>query len=53
MARTASIEWARHAITPTAVLPGDATPDPEVAEVVAFLASPAGDYFSGTALSLG
>lgn len=53
MARTASIEWARHAITPTAILPGDATDDAEVAQIVAFLASGAGDYFSGTALSLG
>jgi NAD(P)-dependent dehydrogenase (short-subunit alcohol dehydrogenase family) len=52
-ARTLSIEWARDAIRPTAVLPGDATADADVALLVAFLASPAGDYFSGCAFTLG
>jgi NAD(P)-dependent dehydrogenase (short-subunit alcohol dehydrogenase family) len=46
-ARTLSIEWARYAIRSTAVLPGDATADDEVAALIAYLASPAGDYFSG------
>jgi hypothetical protein len=53
LARTLSIEWARHAITPTAVLPGDATSGEEVGELIGFLASPAGDYYSGCSFSLG
>jgi NAD(P)-dependent dehydrogenase (short-subunit alcohol dehydrogenase family) len=52
-ARTLSIEWARYAIRSTAVLPGDAASDEEVATLVAYLASPAGDYFSGCAFSVG
>ena len=50
MARTLSIEWARLGIRPVAVLPG-ATGD--VAELVAFLASPAGAYYSGCVFELG
>lgn len=49
LARTLSIEWARFGITPTAILPGA---DEDVAELVAFLASPAGDYYSGCAFTL-
>ena len=52
-ARTLSIEWARYAIRATAVLPRDATADADVATLVAYLASPAGDYFSGCAFTLG
>jgi NAD(P)-dependent dehydrogenase (short-subunit alcohol dehydrogenase family) len=52
-ARTLSIEWARHAVRATAVLPGDATSDDDVAQLVAYLASPAGDYFSGCAFAMG
>jgi citronellol/citronellal dehydrogenase len=52
-ARTLSIEWARHAIRTTAILPGDATSDDDVATLVAYLASPAGDYFSGCAFAMG
>jgi NAD(P)-dependent dehydrogenase (short-subunit alcohol dehydrogenase family) len=52
LARTLSIEWARYGITPTAILPGAATGDDEVAQLIAFLASPAGDYYSGCAFSL-
>jgi NAD(P)-dependent dehydrogenase (short-subunit alcohol dehydrogenase family) len=48
-ARTLSIEWARYAIRSTAVLPGDATTDEEIATLIAYLTSPAGDYFSGCA----
>ena len=51
-ARTLSIEWARHGIRTTAIRPGDATPDDEIAELVAYLVSPAGDYFSGCAFAL-
>jgi NAD(P)-dependent dehydrogenase (short-subunit alcohol dehydrogenase family) len=52
LARTLSIEWARYGITPTAILPGAATSDDEVAQLIAFLASPAGDYYSGCAFTL-
>ena len=50
-ARTLSVEWARYAIRTTAILPGDATSDDNVATLVAYLASPAGDYFSGCAFA--
>ncbi len=49
LARTLSIEWARHGIRPVAVLPGEAG---AVAELVAFLASPAGAYYAGCAFTL-
>ncbi len=52
LARTLSIEWARYGITTTAIRPGGATPAEEVAELAAFLASPAGDYYSGAAFGL-
>lgn len=53
LARTLSVEWARHRITVVAVAPGDATGDRELAAVVAYLISPAGDYFSGCRVELG
>ena len=53
LARTLSIEWARHGIRPVAILPGEATEPGEVAELAAFLASPAGGYYSGCAFRLG
>jgi NAD(P)-dependent dehydrogenase (short-subunit alcohol dehydrogenase family) len=53
LARTLSIEWARHAITTVALLPGSATTDAQLAALAAYLASPAGDYFSGCRLALG
>jgi citronellol/citronellal dehydrogenase len=43
-ARTLSVEWARFGVRVVAVRAGDAD---ERAELAAFLASPAGDYFSG------
>ena len=52
LARALSIEWARHGIRPVAVLPGAGTTDGELAELVAFLASPAGAYYSGCAFTL-
>jgi NAD(P)-dependent dehydrogenase (short-subunit alcohol dehydrogenase family) len=52
MARTLSIEWARLGVRPVAVLPGAATEAGDVAELVAYLASPAGAYFSGCRLAL-
>jgi hypothetical protein len=36
-----------------AILPGDATSPAEAAELVAFLASPAGEYYSGCAFTMG
>jgi NAD(P)-dependent dehydrogenase (short-subunit alcohol dehydrogenase family) len=53
LARTLSIEWARHGIRVTAIAPGAGTTAGEVASLVAYLASPAGDYFSGCRFSLG
>lgn len=50
LARTLSIEWARYDIRITAVLPGD--DHNAVATLIAFLASPAGDYYSGCAFAL-
>ncbi len=53
LARTLSIEWARYGITATALLPGAGTSDQALGELVAFLASPAGAYFSGCRFDLG
>ena len=53
MARTLSIEWARYGILPTMVAPGAQTGDDEVATVVAYLVSHAGDYYSGCRFELG
>jgi hypothetical protein len=53
LARTLSVEWARFGIRPVALLPGPASTAGEVAELAAYLASPAGAYFSGCALRLG
>ena len=52
-ARTLSTEWARHGVTVVAVLPGEDTTVAEVAELVAFLASEAGAYYTGCAFTLG
>jgi len=52
LARTLSIEWARHRVTTVALLPGPATTDDRLAALAAYLASPAGDYFSGCRLAL-
>lgn len=53
LARTLSIEWSRYDIRTTAILLGAETAPEEVGAVVAFLASPAGDYYSGCAFALG
>ena len=53
LARTLSVEWARYGITVTMIAPGVGTTEEEVAEVVAFLLSVAGNYFSGCRFSLG
>jgi NAD(P)-dependent dehydrogenase (short-subunit alcohol dehydrogenase family) len=51
LARTLSIEWARHGITTVAIAPGGATAE-AVAALTAYLASPAGAYYSGCLLDL-
>jgi len=53
LARTLSVEWARYGITATVITPGNATTDDQIAQLVCFLVSPAGDYFSGCRFSLG
>jgi NAD(P)-dependent dehydrogenase (short-subunit alcohol dehydrogenase family) len=60
LARTLSIEWARHAITAVTIAPGAGagsaggrlTLADEVAALIAYLASSAGAYFSGCLLDL-
>jgi NAD(P)-dependent dehydrogenase (short-subunit alcohol dehydrogenase family) len=52
LARTLSVEWARHAVTLVAIAPGAASSADEVAALTAYLASPAGAYFSGCELQL-
>jgi len=52
LSRTLSIEWARYGIRTVAIHPGEATPPAAVAELCAFLASPAGDYHSGSVIAL-
>ena len=52
LARTLSVEWARFQIRPVAILPGSAAGSAEVAELACFLASPAGEYYSGCAFEL-
>ena len=53
LARTLSVEWARHKITVTAVAPGSETSGEQVAALVCFLVSRGGDYFSGCRFELG
>lgn len=53
LARTLSVEWARYAVTVVMVAPGDNAAEHELAELVCFLTSSAGDYFSGCRLDLG
>jgi NAD(P)-dependent dehydrogenase (short-subunit alcohol dehydrogenase family) len=52
LARTLSVEWARYGITATAVWPGADTTERDVATLVAYLCSRAGDYLSGCRLDL-
>jgi len=53
LARTLSVEWARHHINVIAIAPGATTPADELAALSAYLASPAGAYFTGCLLDLG
>jgi NAD(P)-dependent dehydrogenase (short-subunit alcohol dehydrogenase family) len=61
LARTLSIEWARHSVTAVAIAPGSGADAPsssaaatasEVGALTAYLASPAGAYFSGCLFDL-
>jgi NAD(P)-dependent dehydrogenase (short-subunit alcohol dehydrogenase family) len=53
LARTLSVEWARYGITTCAIVPGQATHAAQLSELIAYLVSPAGDYFTGCRLELG
>jgi NAD(P)-dependent dehydrogenase (short-subunit alcohol dehydrogenase family) len=52
LARTLSIEWSRHQIRTTTIAPGSRTRASDVASLVVYLGSAAGDYFSGCVFSL-
>ncbi|HEX3434790.1 MAG TPA: hypothetical protein VHT25_12105 [Solirubrobacteraceae bacterium] len=52
LARTLSIEWARYEVTLVTIAPGERTSAAEVAAATAYLASPAGAYFSGCLFDL-
>jgi NAD(P)-dependent dehydrogenase (short-subunit alcohol dehydrogenase family) len=52
LARTLSVEWARYGVTTVAIAPGARTTDDDLAELVCFLVSVAGDYFSGCSFEL-
>jgi NAD(P)-dependent dehydrogenase (short-subunit alcohol dehydrogenase family) len=52
LARTLSVEWARHGVTAVTIAPGEGTAAGEVAALCAYLVSPAGAYFSGCLLDL-
>ncbi len=53
LARTLSVEWARYRITVAMIAPGVATSAEELETLVAFMASFAGDYFTGCRFDLG
>ena len=53
LSRTLSVEWARFAVTAVMIAPGATTSDEELAELVCFLVSEAGEYVTGCRLELG
>ena len=53
LARTLSVEWARHRITTVAIAPGPATSAEDLATFVSFVLSRGGDYLSGCRLDMG
>ena len=53
LSRTLSVEWARYGVTVVAMGPGARTTDAELAELVCYLVSMAGDYFTGCLFELG
>ena len=52
LARTLSVEWARFGVRATLVAPGAHATEEEVGALVAYLASAAGEYFSGCRFDL-
>jgi NAD(P)-dependent dehydrogenase (short-subunit alcohol dehydrogenase family) len=52
LARTLSVEWARHGVTAVMVAPGASSSEAELSQLICFLCSPAGDYFSGCRIEL-
>jgi NAD(P)-dependent dehydrogenase (short-subunit alcohol dehydrogenase family) len=52
LARTLSTEWARHAVVVTTIAPGERSSAANIGQLVAFLATPAGGYYSGCLFSL-
>ena len=52
LARTLSIEWARHGVTSVSIAPGGDTAPGALATLCAYLASDAGAYHSGCELDL-
>lgn len=53
LARTLSVEWARHGLTAVMIAPGARTTPDQLAELVCFVVSDAGDYLSGCRLDMG
>ena len=53
LARTLSVEWARHTVTAVTLCPGPGTTDEQLAGIAAFLLSEAGGYFTGCRFDLG
>jgi hypothetical protein len=53
LARTLSVEWARHAVTTVAIAPGPVTSPEELVTFAGFVVSPGGDYLSGCRLDMG
>ena len=52
LARTLSVEWARHQLTAVAIAPGAASTGEEVAQLASFVLSDAGGYLSGCRIQL-
>lgn len=52
LARTLSVEWARYGVTAVAIGPGAGSTDTELAELVCYLVSVAGEYFTGCLFEL-
>jgi hypothetical protein len=52
LARTLSVEWARHGVTAVMIDRGARSNDDAVAQLICYLCSPAGGYLSGCRLEL-
>jgi hypothetical protein len=53
LARTLSVEWARYQVSAVMVAPGAGATEADLATLVCFLVSAAGEYLSGCRLELG